>query len=478
MNSPQRSKTLQQIRYLIADLFATELAFWVFNIVRFYLLEAEHSIGGSLWDYIGSAKLVLEQCIVPPCLLFIYWLSGYYNNPLIRSRLQEFSVTFFTAWINTIIIYLVLLINDQTGQRKINYEMIIILFGLLFFCTYSLRWAITEFTLSQYRKEKWHRRVLIIGNSKVSRKVAKHLVSSNKAEGYVVCGFVSIPGENDVKNAMGTTPVVPFNRIENAIKEYEVDQVILAPENHDDKKVMKLLSVLFPLKIPVKISPDTFSFVTSSIRMKDIYAEPFVDLTGPAISEASKNIKRSFDVSMSLFIMLALSPLYLVLALIVKFSSPGGIFYSQERIGRYQRPFNIYKFRTMVQDAEKEGPQLSSSDDPRVTPIGKWMRKYRFDELPQFFNVLKGEMSIVGPRPEREFYIKQIVEKAPYYTLVCQVRPGITSWGMVKYGYASTVTQMVERTRYDLIYLANMSLSVDMKILIYTIKTVIGGEGV
>ena len=132
----------------------------------------------------------------------------------------------------------------------------------------------------------------------------------------------------------------------------------------------------------------------------------------------------------------------------------------------------------MITEAEIDGPRLSSDDDPRITKIGKWMRKYRLDELPQFWNVLKGEMSIVGPRPEREFYIKQIIEKAPYYTLVCQVRPGITSWGMVKYGYASNVEQMVERTRFDLIYLANMSLSLDCKILIYTIKTVLGGEGV
>ena len=170
--------------------------------------------------------------------------------------------------------------------------------------------------------------------------------------------------------------------------------------------------------------------------------------------------------------------LYLFLSLAVRFSSKGPVFYSQERIGLHQKPFTIYKFRTMIVDSEPTGPRLSEADDPRITKTGRWMRKYRLDELPQFWNVLKGEMSIVGPRPERKYFISEIVKKAPYYALVCQVRPGITSWGMVKYGYASNVDQMVERTQFDLIYMSNMSLSVDCKILIYTIKTVVTGRGV
>ena len=292
---------------------------------------------------------------------------------------------------------------------------------------------------------------------------------------YHVSGFIEIPGETSVKDDF---LVLPYDKFDKVYKEMNINQVILAPENFSDKKVISLLSTLFPLEIPVKISPDTFSYITSAIRLKDIFGEPFIDLTGPSISEASKNIKRTFDVAFSFFTLLILSPLYGALSLLVKLSSKGPIFYCQERIGRHQIPFKIYKFRSMIVEAESNGPQLSSENDNRITKIGKWMRKYRLDELPQFWNVLKGEMSIVGPRPEREFYIKQIVKEAPYYTLVCQVRPGITSWGMVKYGYASSVKQMVERTRYDLLYLANMSLSLDCKILIYTFRTVFGGKGV
>lgn len=463
-----------RLRYVLADLLTGALAFWVFNMVRFFLLN-EHAAGfDSVWSYLGNVKIIVEQCVVPPCMLAIYWLSGYYNEPFKKSRFQEFSTTFFSECINTILIYLVLLINDQTGRRLINYELIIVLFGLLFLTTYSARLAITAFAIQKFKKNIWHVNVLIIGNSKVSRKVADKLKAVTRDCKYQICGFVEIPGESSVADAEN---IIPFEDLEKAYVSLGVNQVVLAPEYHDDKKVMKLLSVLFPLKIPVKISPDTFSYVTSSIRLNDIFGEPFVDLTGPSMGESSKNIKRTFDVFVSSMILLLLSPLYAALSLIVKLNSKGDIFYSQERIGRFQQPFMIYKFRTMVSEAEREGPQLSNDDDPRVTSVGKWMRKYRLDELPQFWNVLKGDMSIVGPRPEREFYIKQIIEKAPYYTLVCQVRPGITSWGMVKYGYASNVEQMVERTRFDLIYLANMSLSLDCKILIYTIKTVVGGEG-
>ena len=302
------------------------------------------------------------------------------------------------------------------------------------------------------------------------------MMTKSSRVSYEICGFVRIPGETDGKEETGE--VFELNRIREICQTYKVDNIIVIPQNIDEKKILSLLYHLFPLDVSIRIAPDTFSFVTSSIRLKDIFGEPFVDITSPAISESSKNLKRSFDVLISLLLITAFSPLFLVIAIMVKSSSPGQVIFCQERIGWKQRPFIMYKFRTMVEGAEKNGPELSSKEDIRITKIGKFLRRYRLDELPQFWNVVKGDMSIVGPRPERRYYIEKIIKEAPYYALVCQVRPGITSWGMVKYGYASCVMQMVERTRYDLIYLSNMSLTLDLKILIYTVKTVISGKGV
>jgi len=459
------------MKYVMSDLVTTALAFLLFNIFRFYHLR--HT--GDVCDYIFSGKLIAEECIVPVAMLGIYWLSGYYNIPFGKSRLQELITTLFSSMINSSLVYLILLINDQTGERVMNYEMIIVLTWLLFILPYSGRLTVTNIARRHFRSHQWQFKCLIVGNSVKARETAERMVKDSNRVDYRIVGFVEIPGENQVTEDKCRFRI---SELRSICVDHDIDQVVIALEKYDDDKVMQILQELFPLDIPVKIAPDTLSYITSAIRLKDIYGEPFVDLTAPLISESSKNVKRLFDVLASVIVITLLSPLYLAIGFIVRMDSPGGVFYSQERIGRRQRPFRIYKFRTMKEDAETGVPMLSNDNDPRITKAGRVLRKYRLDELPQFWNVIKGDMSIVGPRPEREYFIRQIMKKAPYYALVYQVRPGITSWGMVKYGYASNLGQMIERTRYDLIYMSNMSLFVDMKILIYTVKTVIKGKGI
>ncbi|MBC7863631.1 MAG: sugar transferase, partial [Bacteroidia bacterium] len=257
----------------------------------------------------------------------------------------------------------------------------------------------------------------------------------------------------------------------------KVEEVIIAIESFEHEYIGKVITLLESTDVIIKIIPDMYDILSGSVKMSSIFDAPLIEIKRDVMPSWQSSSKRFLDVMISIFVMSCFSWLYLILYIAVKMSSKGPAFYSHERIGFRGRPFRIIKFRSMVMDAEKNGPALSSTHDPRITRTGKFLRKSRLDELPQFYNVLIGEMSLVGPRPERKFFIEQISLKAPHYKLLHKIRPGITSWGQVKYGYAENVEQMVERLKYDMIYIENMSLMVDFKILIYTVLIVLQGRG-
>ncbi len=451
------------------------IAFALFNIFRFYFLHIYQVSVYALWHFIFSEKIVLEQIFVPICISLIYGISGYYNRPYGKSRVSELATTLKSTAFITLALYFGLLINDSTGLRIRDYELIVVVFVLLFCFTYLGRWIITSLTIMHLRARRWKYITLVIGNSKESRELCDKLKKSGSAWTYDVIGYISLNGEPGIED---NATVWDWEEVEKVCSENNVDQIIIAPGKLRDKRLMTILERLFPLRIPVKISPDTISYITGDLHLDDILGMSFIDLTLPRISEFEKNVKRLTDITVSLLTMIILAPILAVIALTVKLTSRGPVIYSQQRMGKDHIPFKIYKFRSMRTDAESGGPMLSSDNDPRVTPWGRFMRKYRIDELPQFWNVLRGDMSLVGPRPEREYFIEQILKKAPYYALIFQVRPGVTSWGMVKYGYASDVEQMVARSRYDLLYINNMSLGTDLKIIIHTIRTVLLGKGV
>ena len=476
----RRSIRKRRIICILTDFITTSIAFLCFDIFRYFFL---HTYYEDIFDFLFSPTLIAEQIIVPIVFLGVYWISGYYNRPNERSRLSEFLITLYSQLFNTILIYLVFFTNDQVSLRWENWILILVIFVFLFVFVYIGRISVTWEMMKKSKKSRLAYKVAIVGVSDEARQLALRLKNSANNPGYNIIGFLPWEQErndNYLEKMKDVAPVFSgIDELKSLCARKEIDQIIFVTSGLDSphQQILTLLYDLFPYDISIKINPDTLSYITPTIRLQDILGEPFIDLTSPAVGEFYKNVKRTMDVVISSSALAVLAPFFSILAIIIKWSSEGPVFYSQERVGHHRLPFRIYKFRSMVVNAEASGPCLSSDDDPRITKIGKWMRKYRIDELPQFWNVLKGNMSIIGPRPEREFYIRQIMDKAPWYSLVWQVRPGITSWGMVKYGYASSVEEMIERNRFDLVYLANMSVAVDFKILLHTLNTIVSGKG-
>lgn len=464
-------KSKQAGKYILSDFISASVAWLLFNILRYEVFALDEG-ADSLLDYLQYPGVLGGQVVIPLFWLVLYYFSGYYNKPFGKSRLTELFSTFITVLIGTVFVFFALLLDDIPRSIDIYYKLFFGMFGLQFFITYIPRLLITQSGMRKIKNREWAMKVLIIGAGGKAVRIAHDLYRL----GYDICGFVSederTPVKADRNQVLGTVEDIPV-----LMEKENVDEIVLAVESKNNKALLGILYSLYRYKRPIKVLADRFNML-SKIQLRTIRGIPLVDVTDNNFSPAEQNIKLFLDKVCSVVALLLLSPLFAYIAWRVKKDSPGPVFFRQERIGYLGQPFWMYKFRTMYVNAEENGPSLSSEDDLRVTPFGRIMRKYRLDELPQFWNVLKGDMSLVGPRPERKYFIDEIVKTAPYYYLLHNVRPGITSLGMVKYGYAASVDKMVERMEYDILYYENMSLTLDLTILIYTVKTVITGKGV
>lgn len=464
-------RSRQAIKYILSDFISAAVAWFLFNWLR-YEEVAVYDGASSFGNYLAYIQVLKGQFLIPFFWLIMYYFSGYYNKPLGKSRLTELFSTFVTSLIGVILIFFVVVLNDLPRSFHIYYKLFFVLFGLQFVLTYIPRLYVTLAGLQKIKSREGATNVLIIGAGSKACRIAKDLYRM----GFTICGFLPedqmTPVEVDKKEVVGVLDDLPV-----IVTEKRIDELVLATETDDNKKLLNILYSLYHYKLPIKVLADKLSML-SQVKIKTIRGIPLVDVTDNNFSQVEKNIKLFMDKVISVFVLILFSPMYLYIAYRVKKDSPGPVFFRQERIGYMGKPFMIYKFRTMYVGAEDKVPLLSSENDERITPFGHIMRKYRLDEFPQFWNVLKGDMSIVGPRPERKYFIDQIVKVAPYYYLLHNVRPGITSLGMVKYGYAGDVDKMIERMKYDVLYYENMSLLLDVTILIYTVKTVFTGKGI
>jgi len=461
------------IPFILVDFIAALIAWFSFFAYRKVFVEPD-KFGYDI-PFEANSNLYLGLLVVPLYWVILYALSGAYLDVWRKSRIKEISRTFSLTVLGVVILFFVLLLDDEVRSYEVYYKTLVTLFLLHFVITTFGRILTATHIKKLINARKIGFKTIIVGSNTIALDLVKELQKGNDLQGYLLEGFVNV---TDACELNGVLPRLGnYQELPELIKKYQIEEVIIALESTKHREITEVNNLLEDEPVIIKIVPDLFDVVSGSVKMQNVLGTALIEINHQIMPTWQMVLKRIIDVVFALFVLIVLSPLYLLLAIAVKFSSDGPVFFKQARIGLHGKPFFIIKYRTMMVNAEANGPALSSKEDKRITGLGRTLRKYRLDEIPQFYNVLVGDMSLVGPRPERQFFIDQIMPVAPHYKHLQRVRPGITSWGMVKYGYAENIEQMVERLKFDILYIENMSLAMDLRIMIYTIKTIIQGRG-
>ncbi len=469
------NQRLQAIKFILFDVLAAIIAWVLFFIYRKYITT--ENLSNLMTVVFTDDNLYYGLLIITALWLFLYAVTGTYLDVYRKSRLRELGQTVLMTFIGTLIIFFILILDDQVGSYVNYYKAYFVLFCLHFFFTFLFRFILQSSIAWKIQKRQIGFNTILVGSNGSAVAIFNEMENQPHTAGNKFVGFVSVKHYDKHPMEAYLPHLGTFDNIRQVIEEHKAEEVIIAIDRAEHKFIENIIAILEEAPVIIKIIPDMEDYLIGHVKVSAIWHAPLIRISPELMPPWQRSIKRMMDIMASVIAIILLLPAYIIVGVGVKLSSRGPILYSHERIGINGKPFIMYKFRSMFVDAEKNGPQLSSKNDARITRFGLFLRKVRLDETPQFFNVLKGDMSLVGPRPERQFYIDQIVKRAPHYRMLHKIKPGITSWGQVKFGYAENVDEMIERLKFDILYVENMSLAMDLKILIYTAMIIMQGRG-
>lgn len=463
-------KPIEKILLLLVDFITINLAFFGFLQFR----STAH-----LFVETEFIFLLLISLIIYLFWLLIFLFTGLYQSWYTKSRFDELIGVFKTVSLGLLIIFIVTFEPEQDLSTKPTLGRMLMLsyWGLLLLCVGSGRMLLHTIQRKLLEAGIGQRNTIIIGWNKKARELSDR-VKKYPALGYRIVGFVSLDkkeleGEHNGLKILGFIKKLP-----TIVAEYKVEEVILSMGKVPNRKAAEIIGMCEELPVLIKIEPDLYSIVLGQAKTNQIYGFPLIEIHPELMPPWEKKVKRFIDILFSLFGLIVLSPILILFAILIKAESPGPVFFKQKRVGKNGKTFMVYKFRSMIQDAERyTGPVWAGKADPRITRVGRFIRKVRIDEFPQLINVLNGDMSLVGPRPERPYFVEKLKREYPFYTRRLKVQPGVTGWAQVKGKYDTTIEEAKEKLDYDLYYIDNISLRLDFLIMFYTIYVMLRFKG-
>lgn len=463
------NKKTERILLLVTDFFTINLAWMLFFLFR---------VQTGWFELITAPDFILPMIAIYIYWLLIFTIVGMYRTWFALSRFDELSTLFKTSFVGIFILLSLIIIDDYSSGSQTSLRIFIFIYwGIFLFLVGLGRLIIRSVQRNLLIKGIGRRNALIIGFNPKAHEI-HDMIMKYRALGQDVVGYIAAYDENIGKEYKGIKVINNVTNLEKVIDEFNVKNIIISLDRRNEDKLLDVISRCEGKNVEIKIVPDLYDIISGQARTSQIYGVPLIDVMPELMPEWEKKLKRLMDVILSLILLIITAPITLLAAVAIKLDSKGPVFYKQERMGLNGKIFKIIKFRTMIHDAEKHtGPVWSAKDDPRITKVGGFIRKVRIDEIPQSYNVLMGDMSFVGPRPERPYFVEKLSKEIPLYKRRLKVRPGLTGWAQVKHKYDETIDDVKMKLRYDLFYIENMSLRMDLKIIFRTIFVVLFGKG-